>query len=364
MSLIIYISERKFPNGNAGGVRTFNIAKIIKSSLEKILVISQGGCNNKIRRYKKLPYYYYVPFSSYFFSKLFDIYKVLPVIKYLLKGHDVSHVFIYSTNIFFIIPLILYLKLKGISYSFDVVENFSVNEDVNFFKRRCFELLYKFIFKVDLNIGIAKPMLKDFNNSLYIPATYQKVDYRFSFDKNKKNFFYFGDPFGKEDVKRMFDILLILIDIDPTIFFHGTGFDLSKVSKLKNYKSVLNNKNIILHKWLSPSEYNSLKGDMDFLFFLRLDKTSNFYNFPTKISEFMAYGKVPICNKVGCYSDYLNESNSIMVNAHDNDLLIAKNIASFVNNYDYVMNLSFGSYNTSINKLSNSSYEKIFKSFF
>ncbi|MBE5928984.1 MAG: glycosyltransferase family 4 protein [Lachnospiraceae bacterium] len=90
------------------------------------------------------------------------------------------------------------------------------------------------------------------------------------------------------------------------IRFHLTG----KMTKEVLY-TVVNNRsyvdaienNLVFHGWLGYEELLDLYADADYLLLARANKTVTISNFPSKVPEMMNYGIVPVCSKVGDYTD-------------------------------------------------------------
>lgn len=101
------------------------------------------------------------------------------------------------------------------------------------------------------------------------------------------------------------------------IELHITGMTINGLKKKLNTQfSFVENigKGLILHEWLPYKDLVSLYRDMDYLILVRNDNAITRANFPSKVPELMCFGVIPVCTKVGDYTEsYLYDgTNSII----------------------------------------------------
>jgi glycosyltransferase involved in cell wall biosynthesis len=333
---IIYIADRIIPNGNAGGVRVNYISRLFDYLGYKTTVISFNNDKKfvglKNIEYLEIPmkFGYLFFFYKYFLAGFFAIFLAHKSIT-INKKFDISLI-IYSTNIFFVLPIFCYAKLFNIKIYFDVVENFhSGRYKLGIFSPKflLFKLLFKYIYSSgDGILGISQEIVKFFKRrgvkTILLPPL-------FEFDKEhlkeKKlnlgvNLIYSGSPFGKEDLNLMIRALAGLsLDSRKHLVFNLSGvskqvfidfcdkndIDFADISPMINF-----------YDWLSVEDLYKLYDKSHFLFFLRKDNLANRSNFPMKLIEMLSFGIPPILSNVGDYGNIIkHQINGFIIPEND-----------------------------------------------
>ena len=125
--------------------------------------------------------------------------------------------------------------------------------------------------------------------------------------KEQYDFIYPGAATNKDSLEGMLKGLLLLNDDESKkIRFHFTTLRPEKLLEaakcqndaLEQLKDVL-----IFHGRMEYSDLLNLYQEMDFLFLARERNIITESNFPSKVPEMLAYGTVPVCSKVGDYTN-------------------------------------------------------------
>lgn len=125
--------------------------------------------------------------------------------------------------------------------------------------------------------------------------------------KEQYDFIYPGAATNKDSLEGMLKGLLLLNDDErKKIRFHFTTLRPEKLLEaakcqndaLEQLKDVL-----IFHGRMEYSDLLNLYQEMDFLFLARERNIITESNFPSKVPEMLAYGTVPVCSKVGDYTN-------------------------------------------------------------
>ncbi|MDC3197503.1 glycosyltransferase [Luminiphilus sp.] len=155
-------------------------------------------------------------------------------------------------------------------------------------------------------------------SNIVIPSIIDVSDYRAtprSLDNKTIKLLYFGSPVGKEDVALMIQAFSEVADLSSGFELHFTGVEVSDFSQpeIQEYLMRHLNKSIYIHGWLDRGEMMKIAQEANFLFFIREEKYTNKYNFPTKLAESFAMGLPCMCNLYGPYSEYVNTGNSVVL---------------------------------------------------
>ena len=339
MQKIIFIAEREFPNGNAGGIRVLHLAKMFQvlgfSVHVYALTRSRSTSDTEIIRgvYEGVPYDLCVIPSGLkgvfirYFSACWILGKAFRKNKQQ-NGDDAATAIIYSTNVFFVLSSYLnFSSLKAIW--FDVVERFETENFRAWFvnpKFYFFQILYKKLYGRSRGvIAISEEIKGDFSEKtrvVKIPCLYNIKDLTFSETKvrrpgEKLKLIYSGNPRWKERVDVMLGALLELPpDLRNKLELHFTGASIHDVAStlgadrwmLEALSDV-----IIWHDWMDYSDLIQLYSHMDFLYFIRDDKPATRANFPMKLPELMAHGIIPITTRVGDHGLMLQDRRNSFV---------------------------------------------------
>lgn len=84
-------------------------------------------------------------------------------------------------------------------------------------------------------------------------------------------------------------------------------------------------KEIIIHNWMPYEELVSLFQKAHYMLLARDISRMTMANFPSKIPEVLSYGVIPVCSRVGDYTNYYLEDgiNSIIMDGCDVDTIVA-----------------------------------------
>jgi glycosyltransferase involved in cell wall biosynthesis len=336
---IYYISDRIYPSGNAGGVRIFHIANMLKNFFNVHIVTFNNKSN--FNYHENNIFHYIIPlqiknkFLLVLNKYLFSGVQSFLILRRIIRAN--SHILVYSTNIFFLLPL-FYFKFRGHKLLFDVVENYSSN---NFFccyinpKYYLFRFVYAFLYpRSDGNFCISSHIRNyyslDFNTFILPPLYKKRYNQENSrFDRSIRNYsiIYSGMPFGKENLSLMFKILDTLLSKGFNFDFHFTGIEkkrlLRKTQLTINYPFL--SRHIFIHGFLSQENLHNLYKKSHFTFFLRNNYQSNICCFPMKLIEMMNFGIIPIISNTGDYGSNLTDVvNSFVFQNLDEEYCIKK----------------------------------------
>lgn len=127
------------------------------------------------------------------------------------------------------------------------------------------------------------------------------------------HFIYPGSASDKDSFSCMIQALAKLTrEEKENIRFHLTGSMSKKrllqiigdAKLLKSIEDVL-----VFHGWMEYDELIDLYQKSDYLLLARARNTVTISNFPSKVPEMMSYGIVPVCSKVGDYTDIYLKDN-------------------------------------------------------
>lgn len=328
---IFICAERRFPRGDAGANRVQYIARALMQAGHEVIVVSIGENRSKdFCEQRKLYIYNQVK------------YKNVPVRDGLLKRWDANivsgfntvdilkefglnstdFVLIYTTNPIYGQIVCNYSHKKiGAKVALDVVERFqSFQYNFGRFDPKfllftyCFNEIYPRTGKV---IAVSKHLEKYFNDMglcvFYLPALIDPTEHVI---KNAMNdgiirMIYPGDLGKKEAIVDMLKGFLMLSDSEKArIEFHITRTGKRQLVKILGDQMYLIDqmgKILHFHNWMSYESLLSLYSRMDFLFFVRSANEATLSNFPSKVPELLACGIPTIANRVGDFSEYLQD---------------------------------------------------------
>lgn len=126
------------------------------------------------------------------------------------------------------------------------------------------------------------------------------------------NITYVGSFVKKDAICEMVQSLTFLSDDElKRIRFHFTAIGLDTLKhhcgiSSEQWERIKNS--IISHGWMSYEDLLYFYTQMDFLFLARTKNVMTLSNFPSKVPEMMGYGVIPVCSRVGDYTDcYLTD---------------------------------------------------------
>lgn len=323
-----YIADRIVPNGNAGGVRVNYISRLFDNIGFKVSVISFFEDKN-FDGHRNIDYHKVSLMKGFigFLYKYFGAGFSAILILHKIFKNDVkvsSRVVIYSTNLFFILPIVIYLKAKKVTVFFDVVENFHAEHYLFGRLGRLspryifFRALYRYIYTLgDGILGISSAIQSHFDSigvkSICLPPVYEQANniIKPKKFKNRINLVYSGSPYGKEDLGLMLKALkLISNDAKSKITLHLTGVNKNSFVNYCHSKTIGIEEImpiIRFHGWLTSDQLHRIYLESHFLFFLREVDQANISNFPMKLIELLSFGIPPILSDVGDYGKMISD---------------------------------------------------------
>ena len=356
---LVYVSDRIYPSGNAGGVRIDYISQMFSFMYDVIVIAfnneSTGSyikrANNEIR-ILVLPLDTKNFFKKFFYRYLYSGIKAYGLIKKLQINN--SYILVYSTNILFVtLVLLATFHKKNTKIIFDIVENFGVN---NFKfgilnpKYYLFRFLYNHVYnRCDGVFAISKRIQLDFSYrsipAFILPPLFSSSDFinTKNYNLTLKNFIYSGNPFGKENIQLMFIVLTKLLEKGFNLHLHLTGVSThdwnKRINFQKNYPLLYENTTI--YSWMDILDLYKLYSTMHFTFFLREEIQSNICNFPMKLVEMMNYGIIPVISKVGDYgNDLIDNYDAFLLESNDIQSIIKKFEMIFSMNHNQLFDIS------------------------
>lgn len=128
---------------------------------------------------------------------------------------------------------------------------------------------------------------------------------------DKQKFIYAGADTQKDAIRNMLLAVEKLSDQDRSRFdFHITSLTEEKARKLLGEKQYILDKYakcLHIHGWMEYTNLINLYYSADYLLLARETNQFTQSNFPSKVPEMMNYGIIPVCSRVGDYTDkYLN----------------------------------------------------------
>lgn len=85
---------------------------------------------------------------------------------------------------------------------------------------------------------------------------------------------------------------------------HFTGITREQFIKRYPVHNKFEDLNVMFHGWLKYSELIELYKEMDYMLLVRKINETTKANFPSKIPELMSFGVIPICTRVGDYTQH------------------------------------------------------------
>lgn len=324
----IYIcASAHFPHGDAGANRIQYIAKALQKASYDVMVLSCGQTpkdavlENGWFCYAGLPYRN-LELTSAKKEKLLSGYLMVSLLKKCgVKKEDI--VYLYGSNSLYISPILSFCKRHHIKTVIDVVEwhqpfQYAKQEkDIRY--RSANKTFVKLAPKtngiVSISHCIADYYQKIQCNTDVFPVIVDANSIPFDSSKKAKeeivHLIYPGNPLYKDDIAVMLKGLAKLTkDERAGVKFHLTGV---KEEKLRAYLGEEQNlfdelkEVVVFHGWMEYDELIELYQTVDFLYMSRPDNLVTRANFPSKLPELMAYGIVPIGNRIGDYHSYLTD---------------------------------------------------------
>jgi hypothetical protein len=369
---ILLVAERKFPDGDAGGVRVRYMAKMFQAQGLEVLVLSNGVNNHSDFNSKTNKYIFdgityinnYSNTKKLSFVKRY-IYSGIKTANNVKKIRDACYndvIVLYSTNLIYCILILLKLRKYNYCIWMDVVEFFhrssyryGVFNPRYLLYRICLYFIYpryKRIFSISSYIERKYKIMGC--KVVRMPPLYEykseKIHYKNRNISAKIKLIYSGNPGRKENLKIMLGALNELPhNVKIKYEMHFTGVSKGQIKTLLGDESrILQSLDdvLVFHSWMSYDALQDLYLDMNFLYFIRDANESNLANFPMKLIELMSFGVVPFVSEVGDYGRMLSSGvDSIVVdNISKSSTIGALIYISKLSNNDY-SKLSWGAFN-------------------
>ena len=349
---VLFITKAKFPNDNAFATYLGAIASIYKKAGYDVVCVGNGYTpRSQINESYFGKYISLRNNSSSLISKIFShLLFESRVFRFLDNNYEKP------THIFFSCEFSIdfYYKIKkiysdlGVGFSFIVTEEYTKDEfeKYNLLARNSLNVNHYFLDKYDEKedsfIVISKYLQNKLNDrqikNIYVPFSFNQ-DYVSSVKKDNIkhdgiNYIYCGNPENKdllpvmlnvfsnlnEEIKKKGVRLSVVGVDDEWAIRHGVQTIDKDVIKFYGRRD----RDFVIYKY-AESDYSVLLRDED--------KTFAKAGFPTKISESMTFGVVPITNLSSNLSDYLNKENAIIVNGHKEENFVEA-ISTSINEVD------------------------------
>ena len=304
---VLIIRSGDFPMGSAPAFRTLNIAKLLSSCGNDVLVLA-----SRINIAKEDQYKFGKDFVSVkCFHPSDDGQNYFELLQSILVKEQ-PDVALLPSSIYGYKPSVRLLHKMSIPIVLDSVEWYNASNwrlgyaDPRYYK---FCFLWRTAFpKADGIIAISRLIQayysKKSNNVVRIPTITDCADtpFRTSVDSDKIRFVFAGQlDKGKDNIDTFIEALAI---VDPTgerTQLDIYGPNLEDVRKHLGKKSGLltDHINIIIHGRVPQSQAQDACLHSDFSVFFRLNRRSANAGFPTKLGECMTFGTPAICNDTG-----------------------------------------------------------------
>ena len=333
---IFFVTKAKFPNENAFSTYINGLASIYKKAGFDVICIGNGYT----KQYQIVESHFckYVSIRSNkksFISKIFSqLFFESRVFRFLTNNFDdPTHIFFSSEfSQYFCSKIKKYYSDSNCGCSFIITEEYTKDEfeNYNLLSRRSLAsnrfFLNKYYDKDDSFIAISRYLQNKILNRkmkcVYVPFCFH-FEFVVSARKNEMkhdgiNYIYCGNPENKDLLPTIINAFSSLGDrtYKNNIHLEIIGVDEEWATK---HGILTYDKEIITFRGRQSREYIFNKySECDYSVLLRDEnKTFAKAGFPTKISESMTFGVVPITNQTSNLSDYLNSGNSVIVNGHE-----------------------------------------------
>lgn len=374
---VLFVTKAKFPNDNAFATYISGIASVYKKAGFDVICIGNGYTkkNDFIGSY----------FGRYVSVRNNNSSFVSRTLSQLLYEFKVYHLlennFKKPNHIFFSCEFSLdfYSKVKklysdtDVSYSFIVTEQYTKDEfeKYNVLARKSLRrnryLIEKYYSENDSFITISRYLSKKIEDKkmkcAYVPFSFNR-DYIASIRKgsvkhNGINYIYCGSPENKDLLPTIInafssvDKSFLSKDIHLNII--GAGEEWATKHGITSYdKEAITffgrQKNDFVMDMYAKSDYAVLLRDEEKVFAKA--------GFPTKISEAMTFGVVPITNLSSNLCDYLNDDNSIIVKGHELEEFVEA-IKVSIAEFDKIIDRKNNSVKTAESNFNIDSYEDV-----
>lgn len=327
MGTVLLISQYKFPEGDAGAVRIYNMGISLQQLGYSVIVIGLGkGAASKIKKkFKGIPFYTLRSKNKWDTYLLYN-FRLLGLLRTIKKSNNIKAIILGTSLIDVFLFLKYYCALKNITFIKDVVEWYSPNQ----FKNGKFAIEYiqknienKYLIKKDVRvIAISKYLELYFTSkgciTTRIPIFFNTNEYNFiKKPSSKLELIYAGSPGKKDYLFLILEGLSLLNQEDmEKIHFSLIGVDKEQLLSIISINIYEKIKGILTIYGKIPREIVIQKlAESDFSVLLR-DPNSRYAmaGFPSKVIESLLCGTPIICNYSSDLSDFLIDGyNSIIV---------------------------------------------------
>ncbi|MBQ7951237.1 MAG: glycosyltransferase [Clostridia bacterium] len=330
----IYVcASAHFPHGDAGANRIQYIAQALKQASYEVIVLSCGQTPKNAKSENGYYYHAGLPYRNLELKdarkeKLLSGYLMVSLLKKCgVKQGDI--VYLYGSNSLYIAPILKFCKKRNIKTVIDVVEwhqpfQYPKGEkDIRY--RSANKTFAKWAPLCDGIVSISDCIAEYYRskkcNTKVFPVIIDAAG--IPFDPSKKentdivHLIYPGNPMYKDDIGVMLKGLAKLTEDEKQhVRFHMTGVKEEKLRAfLADEQTVLDQlgDTVLFHGWMEYDELINLYQRVDYLYMSRPDNLVTRANFPSKLPELMAYGIVPIGNRVGDYYRYLTDGKDAVL---------------------------------------------------
>ena len=336
MGRIFICGFYNFPRGGAAANYVQYLAKVFMSLGKDVVAITNTNkeihlCNNEYQgiriesiELKKDKIGHYLDFNfrmGRYYKKILKKYKLI----------DQDLIIAYSRDSSTLREILKIGKKTGVKTGICLVEWFEKKDfdkgagNLSYWNSQyafyCLNKKFDFIFPI--STFIEEYYKKRKCNTFRIPCladTYE-FDFKEKCIEKKKIFIFPGNGKMKDALFEMLQSISMLRNEEiEKLEFHICGISkyakqVVKEMKLEQYLGSA----IVIHDWMRYDELVSLYQKTHFLLLARNISRMTLANFPSKIPETLSYGIIPICSRVGDYTDlYLKDGeNSLIIEGCD-----------------------------------------------
>lgn len=373
MSTILLVSIYHFPEGDAGSVRTFNMALALQRLGFRVVVIGMG---NNMQPFKERIYnhvrYYTLKTENRFSSYAFFLFRLIRLIKKIGKKEDICAIILGTSFPDVLIGLQLYCSMYNLLLIKDVVEWYSPQQ----FRLGSFSLQYilknvenKYLLSKKTHIISISRYLHNYFSckgyvSVRIPIFFDCNDvvYRIKSRSTKLRIVYAGSPGKKDYLDMLFYALAALPEEERfRIQFTLLGIEYNQLQQmipLSILEKTLPMLSVLGRK--SRVEALAIISNSDFSILLR-DSNARYAKagFPSKLIESFFCSTPIICNLSSDLHEFLIDGkNAIIVNSLSvSDILLALRRVLNLSSQE-IQNMGHDAFNICRERFNIDSYEK------
>lgn len=367
---VVFMAKSRYPDGDASSKRNICLSRYFYDRGYEVKFVGLGNTDYKkeikinnhcivsLRKYSK---------KNLFFKFVNHFLVEKRIVSYCKKNYSNCNIWLVDPTLYKIVKKDKFFNAKNVIYL--AVEFFSPSEyKFNGLLSRSYRDNYKFnsyFEKKDGKILSISSYLNDnFNNkgvhSIRIPFVTDYLSSAANFDckqkfKNNRTFIYCGSPGNKDLIKKMIKGFLLLEDNlfnSLRVIFCGVDFSWVK----KNFSSIEFNRIKKVFSFTGRVPIGEITKNYEkstFSILLRpFEQRYSKAGFPTKISESLEFGIIPITNFTSDLSLYLKDlSNSIEVEGEDEKAFCLAIRKALLLNDNQITNMRINCKKTSLEKL-------------